>query len=128
MNMQRYIDDEDFILDTPETNILFLFTNFMYIFSLLAFSIAKPWRKNFWTNLPFMIVLFIAFTYCVLITVVPDSRLVVFEISWMGSERLNGFILGISILFSVFIYSVQKFIFEPGSVWLKEKYPEKTWL
>ena len=123
MNMQRYIDEEDFIKDTPETNIIFLFTNFMYIFSLLAFSIAKPWRKDFWTNLPFMIVLFVVFTYCVLLTVVPDSRLVLFEISWMGSERLNGFVLGISLLFSFFMFGVQKFILEPGTVWLKEKYP-----
>jgi hypothetical protein len=82
----------------------------MYIFSLLAFSIAKPWRKNFWTNLPFMIVLFIVFTYCVLLTVVPESRWDEFDVSFMISERLNGFILGISILFSAFIYGVQKFI------------------
>ena len=45
INEAKYIEEEDFLLETPENNIIFLFTNFMYIFSLLAFSISKPWRK-----------------------------------------------------------------------------------
>ena len=36
---------EHYPLDTPETNILFLFSNFMYIFSFVAFSYSRPWRK-----------------------------------------------------------------------------------
>lgn len=45
INEAKYVEEEDFLLSTPENNIIFLFTNFMYIFSLLAFSISKPWRK-----------------------------------------------------------------------------------
>lgn len=45
INEAKYLEEEDFLLETPENNIIFLFTNFMYIFSLLAFSISKPWRK-----------------------------------------------------------------------------------
>lgn len=100
----------------------------MYIFSFLAFSIATPWRKWFWTNIPFMIVLVIIFSYSFIIVVVPDARLSIFEVSWMTVDRLNWFVLGISLLFGFFIYSVQKFILEPVSVWLKEKYPDKKWL
>lgn len=75
-----------------------------------------------------MIVLVVVFVYSVLITVVPDARLILFELSWMNSDRLNCFVLGIALLFSLFIYGAQKFILEPGSTWLKEKYPQKTWL
>lgn len=128
MNEQKYIEEEDFILDTPETNIIFLFTNFMYIFSFLAFSISKPWRKEFYTNIPFSIILIFVFVYSVLLVIVPGARLDIFEISWMESQRLNGFILGISLLFGIFIYVVQKYILQPGSSWLKSKYPSKKWL
>lgn len=45
-NYQAYKDnDNDFTLDTIEASVLFLFTNFMYLFSFIAFSISKPWRK-----------------------------------------------------------------------------------
>lgn len=45
INKEKYVQQQDFIMDTPETNIIFLFSNFMYIISLIAFSISKPWRK-----------------------------------------------------------------------------------
>lgn len=70
-----------------------------------------------------MIVLVLVFVYSVLITVVPETRLVIFEISWMNSEKLNLYILGNGLLFSFFICVAQKSILEPGSVWLKRKYP-----
>lgn len=42
---------------------LFLFANFEYVGTCLAYSISKPWRRVFWTNLPFavsLVVLFLA--------------------------------------------------------------------
>jgi len=48
-----------------------MFSNFMYVFSVLAFCISKPWKKYFFTNLPFMIVLTLNFTYDVLVCLVP---------------------------------------------------------
>lgn len=115
-------------MSTPENNIIFLFTNFMYMFSLLAFSISKPWRREFFTNVPFMCVLIVVLTYSILLVICPAARIVIFQLDWMTSEKLNGFVLGISFLFGFFIFGVQKYIFEPGCAWLREKYPEKTWL
>lgn len=46
----------------------------------------------------------------------------------MKSERLNGLVLGMALLFSAFMYFCQKFVLEPFAAWLKEKYPEKKWL
>ena len=82
----------------------------MYIASLLAFSLAKPWRKDFWTNLPFMIVLVIVLSYSFLMTVAPETRLGLFQMSWMKSDVLNGYVLAVSMTFSFFIYWTQKFI------------------
>lgn len=45
-NYQGYKDnDNEFPTSTPETDVIFLFSIFMYIFSFIAFSISKPWRK-----------------------------------------------------------------------------------
>ena len=128
VNEAKYHIEEDFIIDSPENNILFTFTNFMYIFSLLAFSISKPWRKEFYTNVPFMVVLVIVFTYSVLLTIVPDARISIFNLSWMYAERLNVFVLGMALLFGIFMYSAQKFVLEPISTWLKDRNPDKKWL
>jgi len=75
-----------------------------------------------------MVVLVIVFTYSVLLTIVPDARLNIFNISWLTDERLNIFVLGMSLLFGFFIYSAQKFVLEPISTWLKDKHPDKKWL
>jgi hypothetical protein len=55
----------------------------MYIFTLLAFSIAKPWRKHFVTNPLFMIVLIIILTYSLVMIVVPAARLSLFRVSYL---------------------------------------------
>lgn len=36
-------------------SILFLFANFQYISTAIAYSISKPFRKNLFTNFPFLI-------------------------------------------------------------------------
>ena len=100
----------------------------MYIFSFLAFSISKPWREEFWTNGPFMVVLVIVFSYSVLLAIVQDERISIFKLAWMTSERLNVFVLGMGLLFGIFIYSAQKFLLEPISTWLKERHPDKKWI
>ena len=46
-----------------ESTILYVFINNSYVISILAFSIAAPWRKYFFTNIPFMIVTVLALVY-----------------------------------------------------------------
>jgi magnesium-transporting ATPase (P-type) len=55
-----------------------MFSNIMYIFTLLAFSISKPWRKDFYTNPLFMIVLIVMLSYSLIMIVVPGARLALF--------------------------------------------------
>jgi hypothetical protein len=71
---------------TPETGIIFLFSNFMYIFSFIAFSISKPWKKEFYTNIRFMIALTCVFTYSSLIVVVPAARFSLLQIFGMTNK------------------------------------------
>lgn len=43
---QAFLDGEQsFVTDCSENSVLFYFSNIMYISTLLAFSISKPWRK-----------------------------------------------------------------------------------
>lgn len=60
----KFVENERaFILESHENCALFLFSNIMYIMTLLAFSISKPWRKDFYTNPAFMVVLVIMLGY-----------------------------------------------------------------
>ena len=126
---QLFLDnDSEFVLNSPEGNALFLFSNIMYIATLLAFSISKPWRKDFYTNPFFMIVLILMLTYSLVMIVVPEARLGIFEISFLNYQPYNWYIFGLALGIGVVLYVVQKFMLEPLFNWLKEKYPEKSWL
>jgi phage shock protein PspC (stress-responsive transcriptional regulator) len=104
-----------------------MFSNFMYVFSVVAFSISKPWKKEFFTNPLFMVVLIVIFAYNVLICVVPQSRIpdffiIEYDMQWQG------LVCGLGCAFGLFMYIVQKFMLEPMFRALREKYPEKQWL
>jgi hypothetical protein len=75
-----------------------------------------------------MVVLVIVFAYSVLLAIVPDARISIFKLSWMTSERLNIFLLGMGLAFGIFIYCAQKFVLEPISSWLRENNPDKKWI
>ena len=53
------LDPEKLSFDDPnysyECTVLFMVANFQYLITCMAFSIAKPFRKPIWTNLPFTI-------------------------------------------------------------------------
>ena len=100
----------------------------MYISTLMAFFISHPWRKGFYTNIPFMIVLLFIMTYSIVIIVVPKSRLKIFEVTYMDYQPLNLYILGLALGISFVIYVVQKLLLENFFNWLKNRFPENKWL
>ena len=129
VNYKAYKDnDNSFITGTPETGILFLFTNFLYIFSFVAFSISKPWRKEFFTNVPFMVVFVVSFSYSVLLALVPGSRLPGFELSYMSSSLVNLYVLLMALIFGILLYVNQKYVLEVVSARLRKKYPHLMWI
>lgn len=127
INLQAYIDTQDFSLTNFEVQTIFMFSNFMYLFSVVAFSISKPWKKEFYTNPYFMVVLIIVFAYDIIICLVPEARIPDFFINTFDM-RWQGLLCGLGCAFGVFMYIVQKFMLEPLFRTLREKYPEKQWL
>ena len=83
----------------------------MYLFSVIAFSISYPWKKPFWTNWVFMLVYSIIFIYSVLIVMVPAARIPIFNM-WdlNNSASFNGMMLGLALIFGIFMYVEQKFM------------------
>ena len=100
----------------------------MYISTLIAFSIGGPWKKPFFTNLPFMIILAVSLTYAIIIVVVPEARIPVFFLEYMPEIQFNGFVLGVALSFGLSIIVLQKFLLEPLSLWLRKKYSKLKWL
>jgi len=62
-----------------------------------------------------MIVLVIILVYSILITVVPATRIPNFYVSFMDHTNINFFVLGISLAFGIFMYLMQKYVWEPLS-------------
>jgi len=89
---------------------MFLFANFMYVFTVLAFNIGAPWRKPFFTNYLFMIPLTIILTYSILMCAVPATRSADFQITFMDDMKVNGFVLGMGLAFGFTIFILQKFV------------------
>jgi magnesium-transporting ATPase (P-type) len=104
-----------------------MFSNFMYVFSVMAFSISKPWKKTFLTNIPFMVVLTIIFSYSVIICLVPEARIPIFDLDTLDM-RFQGLMCGMGCAFGIFMFIIQKLILENLFNYLREKYPEKGWL
>jgi len=49
-NKEFFEDHDSLMTNNQEAGVLFIFSNFLYLGSIIAFSIAKPFRKPFYTN------------------------------------------------------------------------------
>jgi len=65
----------------------------MYLFSVLAFNISKPWRKDFWTNIPLLLVVLMALAYNILATLIKEADWEVFELVHLHSQQLRVYLL-----------------------------------
>lgn len=127
--IKRYDDaGEEFVNDTPECNAVFYFINPIYTLGSLAFIIAYPWRKPFYTNVLLMIVVVLTLGYSTIMVIFPEASWDQFLITYLPSRRFRGYIIGISYAFGLFLYFNQKLIMEPLSAYLVKKYPHLTWL
>lgn len=124
-NYARYLTEDDgLLLTTVESSGVFQVSNFMYLFSVLAFSIDYPWKRPFWTNWIFMLVYCIIFIYSVLICMVPEARIPLFNMYDFRPEyRYDAMLLGLGLAFGLFMYIEQKFMLEPLFRYLKTKHP-----
>lgn len=75
VNLAAYLATGDWNTASYEVQSIFMFSNFMYIFTVLAFTIGAPWKRPFFFNPFFLLVLVLIFTYSVLICVVHKARI-----------------------------------------------------
>lgn len=52
-NFRVYEDEEDYVIESPDSTSIFVLCNFLYVASIMAFSISKPFRKPFYSNVFF---------------------------------------------------------------------------
>lgn len=124
----KYDLEGDFVLDGVEANATFTFVNNVMLVSVLAFSISHPWRKQFWTNLPFLIVTLLALAANVVLNLVEQADWGKFMLSHLVSFKLRAWLLGTSLGFALLIYGVQKWVLEPISYRLVKKYHKIPWI
>ena len=62
-----------------EETVIFMVANFQYLITCMAFSIAKPFRKQIWTNIPFFLCVCFLFIFNTLCIFLPSSNIVAEE-------------------------------------------------
>jgi magnesium-transporting ATPase (P-type) len=126
---QAYIDNgNDLVLNGVENNAIFVFVNNIYLVSVLAFNISRPWRKEFYFNAPLVVAAALALTYNVVMALVAGADWDIFDIIHLISFEVRLYLTLASLLFSILIYVCQKAILEPLSYKLIKRYPKKKWL
>lgn len=100
-----------------EDTILFMVSNFQYVVTCLAFSIAEPYRLPIWSNLPYFISIIAAFTINTMIVFWPDGGWPskVFNLLPFATESTNyynyRYMVGIvTFVNCVLTYGAEKFI------------------
>mmetsp|Transcript_7294 Transcript_7294/g.6611 ORF Transcript_7294/g.6611 Transcript_7294/m.6611 type:complete len:145 (+) Transcript_7294:787-1221(+) len=106
-------NDEYELIFSYDSTTIFLFSNFQYIATVLAFSIGKPFRKEFYTNAKFTIcvALCTVFSIFIILTTSPAvmSFIEVISIPQSFKEDILFFALG-----NFFLTIIFEKIFVPG--------------
>jgi len=96
---------------------------------MLAFSIAKPWRAYFFTNIPLMIIIiFVVFWNFFLLLYGTSGLDELYVHANFPTMEIRWAIFGFSVGLSVLIYINQKLFLEPLCGYLIKTYPQKKWL
>lgn len=112
-----------------ETCVIFIFVNNVYVITMIAFNIAKPWREYFFTNLPLMIAIGLTLLYNHILLFWPDGSFNELHASdYLPDYPIRWIIFGTSWGFCLVILFLQKVVFEPLSNKLVKENPDKKWL
>lgn len=88
-NKDFFDGEEEFNTVSIDQSAIFLTSNFLYLIAVISFSISKPFKKRFYTNIWFTLNLFILYIYAIIISFVPKSRFLDFEIDEILEDQ-NG--------------------------------------
>lgn len=124
----NYNTETDFVMGGLEASTMFVFSNNLYVMTMLAFNIAKPWREYFFTNLPLMAAVIISVAYNQMLILWEEATWSEFFVSSLPTMNLRWTIFGVSWAFGIVIYINQRAILVPLFDWLAKKYPNVKWL
>lgn len=101
------------------SSTLFIFTNFLYMGVVIATSISKPFRKEFYTN-PYLV------ANVLLITVynfaIPFAPQIVPKSMGIDQSNPDWYVF---VVFWANIICVVMYVYERVLVWLVEKFPDR---
>jgi len=69
--MCKFSDDD--VYECPENTVIFLISNIEYLTCAFVFAISKPFKKNFYTNIPLTVFMIAWFIYSSFIILNPDD-------------------------------------------------------
>ena len=96
--------------------------------SVLAFNISKPWRKEFFTNIPLVLIAVLVLVFNILMSLFDWADWSEFELIHLQKDDVRYFLLLESLCFAVFLYVAQKCVLEPLTFRLARKYERKSWI
>jgi magnesium-transporting ATPase (P-type) len=122
VNSARFISEggDDYLFDSPESNVIFIVANFCYITSIVAFTTSEPWKTNAFKYWPYTLSIVLTLAYTICIAIVPQVRLSLFELVNMTDKDLNLFLLGVGLGIAMLIVLLQKCILIPLFKWIEE--------
>lgn len=125
---QSYINNNNSFSLGLECNLLYLFTNNIYVITMAGYNISKPWREGFWTNIPLMIVIGLTLFYNhVILFWQQGTWVLLFDSVWLPDYNSRWLIFGVSWAFGLLMFFLQKAV-QPLTNYLVIKYPDKKWL
>lgn len=97
--------------DTIEGNAIFIISNFLYLFSVVAFTITVPWKKEIYTYLPYAILFAVFFTYSVMMGYYYNIGLEAFNLTYIDDKETATYLMGVGIVSGIMMCFIQRIIF-----------------
>ena len=104
------ISEEEGVTPCSTNTIVYLVSNVQYLTSCFAFSVAKPFKKPIYTNIPLMLFIIIGFAYSAEIILGPDplsKRMLNFV---KLPQQWKFWILGIALVNFIICYVLEKVV------------------
>ena len=126
VNYKKYIAaNKVLLIDSTESNITFLLSDMFIVASIMAFMITKPWKKEFYTYLPFTIPYVIVALYTALLYIVPALRPAFFHLTHINSATFCRFLLLLGLSVGFLIIFIQKCVLIPLFRWIDSRKTNK---
>jgi len=107
-----------------EDVVTFLFANFPYVITAVAFNTGKPFRKYFWTNYPFLLVVVVTWIFNSLLLLLPSaSSIEILELDERLPQEFRWELWGFAWFLLIICWGFEHFVIEgPAADWALEQW------